>query len=162
MTTERREYDTGAVRSADCEQTRYDLISPIGLQRLAETYAEGAQKFGAFNWENGMPVTDLLNHAIAHIYKFLGGNRDEDHLSHAAWNLLGAIHSMEKWPHLNEQWLRDAQGNCPPAAVVPPEPAATVTIQSCGSGVYAVGGSGLEALRQKVLAGQKPENPANA
>ena len=92
MTQERREYDTGAVRSADCEQTRYDLISPIGLRRLAETYAEGAAKFGQFNWENGMPVTDLLNHGIAHIYKFLSGDRSEDHLAHAAWNLLGAIH----------------------------------------------------------------------
>ena len=113
---DRREYDTGAVRSADCEQTRYDLISPIGLRRLAETYAEGANKFGPFNWENGMPVTDLLNHAIAHVYKFLGGNRDEDHLAHAAWNLLGAIHSLELWPELNEQWLRGANCECPTAA----------------------------------------------
>jgi hypothetical protein len=150
--TERREYDTGAVRSADCEQTRYDLISPIGLRRLAETYAEGAQKFGAFNWENGMPVTDLLNHAIAHIYKFLGGNRDEDHLSHAAWNLLGAIHSMEKWPHLNEQWLRDQHGNCPPAAVVAAEEQEkTLTIEPFGERQYVVGGSALETLRQKII-----------
>lgn len=112
----KKHYDTGAVRSSDCEDTRYDLISPIGLEALARTYAEGAKKFGAFNWENGMPVTDLLNHAIAHIYKFLGGNRDENHLGHAAWNLLGAVHSLEKWPELNDQWLRDANGNIPPAA----------------------------------------------
>ena len=122
MTQERREYDTGAVRSADCEQTRYDLISPIGLRRLAETYAEGAAKFGACNWENGMPVTDLLNHAIAHIYKFLSGARDEDDLSHAAWNILGAIHSLEKWPHLNQQWLRGPNCECPPGAQTKPEP----------------------------------------
>ena len=112
----KKHYDTGAVRSSDCEDTRYDLISPIGLEALARTYAEGAKKFGQFNWENGMPVTDLLNHAIAHIYKFLNGNRDEDHLSHAAWNLLGAIHSLAKWPELNAQWLRPADGSIPPGA----------------------------------------------
>lgn len=112
----RREYDTGAVRSADCEQTRYDLISPIGLRAVAKTYAEGMQKFGFCNWENGMPVTDLLNHAIAHIYNFLGGDRSEDHLAHAAWNLLGAIHSMEQWPELNQQWLRGKNCSPPPAA----------------------------------------------
>ena len=83
------EYNTGAVRSADCKNVRYDLISPIGLKALAETYAEGAEKFGACNWENGMPATDMLNHALAHIYKFLGGDRSEEHLAHAAWNLLG-------------------------------------------------------------------------
>jgi hypothetical protein len=116
----KKHYDTGAVRSGDCEATRYDLISPIGLEALARTYAEGARKFGAFNWENGMPVTDLLNHAIAHIYKFLNGNRDEDHLAHAAWNLLGAIHSLAKWPELNDQWLRKSDGSIPLAAKKPP------------------------------------------
>jgi hypothetical protein len=98
--------DTGAVRSGDCADVRYDLISPIGIAALARTYAEGAKKFGAFNWENGMPVADLLNHAVAHVYKWLGGDRSEDHLAHAAWGLLGAIHSLEKWPHLNQDLLR--------------------------------------------------------
>ncbi|NDD52262.1 hypothetical protein EBZ39_00020 [bacterium] len=114
--TQRHEYDTGAVRSADCDHVRYDLISPIGLAALARTYAEGAEKFGAFNWENGMPVTDLLNHAIAHVYKFLGGDRSEDHLAHAAWNLLGAVHSMELWPHLNQDLLRGNQCSPPNVA----------------------------------------------
>lgn len=118
MTDLRKEYDTGAVRSGDCEETRYDLITPIGLRALAQTYAEGMRKFGYCNWENGMPVTDLLNHAIAHIYKFLGGDRSEDHLAHAAWNLLGAIHSMEMWPHLNEHMLRGPNGEAPEVARV--------------------------------------------
>lgn len=113
MSEERHEYDTGAVRSADCKAVRYDLISPIGLRALAETYSEGAQKFGPYNWENGMPVADLLNHAIAHIYNFLNGDRSEDHLGHAAWNLIGAIHSYKKWPELNAGVLRDADGNVP-------------------------------------------------
>ena len=37
-------------------------------------------------------------------------------LGHAAWNILAAIHSMEKWPHLNEQWLRGPNCECPSAA----------------------------------------------
>lgn len=136
MTQERREYDTGAVRSGDCEQTRYDLISPIGLERLAQTYAEGAAKFGAFNWENGMPVNDLLNHAIAHVYKFLRGDRSEDHLAHAAWNLLGAIHSLELWPHLNDGMLRGDNCSCPSKAEAQ-QPVA-VDIEQVGESTYAV------------------------
>ena len=120
MGKEQHEYTTGAVRSADCDDIRYDLITPIGLRALAKTYAEGAAKFGQFNWENGMPVTDLLNHGIAHIYKFLAGDRSEDHLAHAAWNILGAIHSHELWPELNAGLLRDASCSVPPAATMPP------------------------------------------
>lgn len=118
MTDERHEYASGAVRSADCDTVRYDLISPIGLHALAKTYAEGAEKFGAHNWENGMPVSDLLNHAIAHVYKFLAGNQDEDHLGHAAWNILGAIHSLEKWPELNTGRLRGPNCQIPDNDVV--------------------------------------------
>ena len=113
MSNERHEYDTGAVRSADCDAVRYDLISPIGLRALAQTYHEGAEKFGPYNWENGMPVSDLLNHAIAHIYNFLNGDRSEDHLGHAAWNVIGAIHSLEKWPELNAGVLRTKDGKVP-------------------------------------------------
>lgn len=101
------EFDSGAVRSADCEGLRYDLISPVGLEAVARACHEGAERYGDFNWEKGMPVGDLLNHAVRHIYQFLGGNRDEDHLGHAAWGLLAAIHSHELWPDLNEYSLRE-------------------------------------------------------
>ena len=99
-------FETGAVRSSDAEATRYDLISPIGLEAVARTCAEGAAKYGDWNWEAGMPVGDLLNHTLRHIYKYLGGDRSEDHLPHAAWGLLAAIHSDKLWPALNEGTLR--------------------------------------------------------
>lgn len=100
---------TGAVRSTDALKSRYDLISPIGLRRVAETYAEGATKYGDFNWELGFPIGDILNHAIRHVYLYLSGDRSEDHLAHAGWNLMAAMHSEEKWPHLNGN-MRDP--NC--------------------------------------------------
>ena len=99
-------FGTGAIRSDTFEEFRYDLVSPIGLREVARACAEGAAKYGDWNWEKGMPVHDLLNHAIAHIYGFLSGDRSEPHLGHAAWNLLAAIHSHELWPHLNYPSLR--------------------------------------------------------
>lgn len=95
------QFATVAVRSADREGERYDLISPIAMKRLAQTCDEGAKKYGDFNWEKGMAVSGLLNHAISHIYTYLAGDRSEDHLAHAVWNCMSAIHSAEKWPHLN-------------------------------------------------------------
>ena len=99
-------FGTGAVRSDSVEEFRYDLVSPIGLREVARACAEGAGKYGDWNWEKGMPVHDLLNHAIAHIFQFLEGDRSEPHLGHAAWNLLAAIHSDKLWPEINSGTLR--------------------------------------------------------
>lgn len=106
-------YSNGAVRSSDAEATRYDLITPIGLAAVAAACAEGASKYSDYNWERGMPAQDMLNHAIRHIYMFLGGDRSEDHLGHAAWNVMGAIHSLEVWPELNEGTLRTGYCEAP-------------------------------------------------
>jgi hypothetical protein len=78
-------------------------VPATGVRRVAEAMAEGASKYGENNWEKGMPVKYLLNHAIAHIYQFIDGDRSEDHLGHAAANMLMACHSAEKWPGLNHR-----------------------------------------------------------
>jgi len=99
--SELTKFTTGAVRSTDANKYAYHLISPIGLRRLAETYREGSVKYGDLNCEMGMPISDLLNHVLKHIYDYLGGSRAEDDLAHAAWGLMMCMHSEEKWPHLN-------------------------------------------------------------
>jgi hypothetical protein len=79
---------------------RFDLITPIGLRRLAETCAEGAAKYGDFNWQKGIPASQMLNHAIRHLYLWLEGDAAEDHLAHAAWNILGVCHFEEAMPEM--------------------------------------------------------------
>ena len=93
-------FSTGAVRSTDAENERWDLIPPIGLRRLAETCAEGARKYGVNNWQKGIPASDLINHAIRHLYLYLAGDVSEDHIAHAAWNLLAVCHFEETKPEL--------------------------------------------------------------
>lgn len=105
-------HNTGATRSTDKDNVAYHLISPIALKVLAQVLKEGGQKYGDYNWENGFPVTDILNHAIGHIYDFLSGDRSEDHLGHAFTNLMFAIHSMKLWPELNTDLRREG---CLPA-----------------------------------------------
>lgn len=99
------QFSTGAVRSGDAKNVMYQLISPIGMRRLAETMKEGFDKYGAYNWERGMPIGDILNHGIRHIFLYLSGDRSEDHLAHAAWNLFAAMHMEETHPTL-EHGLR--------------------------------------------------------
>jgi hypothetical protein len=93
-------FPSGAVRSADVDHLRYDLITPVGLRRLAQTCAEGAAKYGDHNWVKGIPQSQMLSHAINHLSRYLDGDDSEDHLAHAAWNILGACHMEEKKPEM--------------------------------------------------------------
>lgn len=104
MSDEQETFPTGAKRSS--LRARYDLLTPIGLRRVAEAAADGVERYEPYNCERGLGVLVYLNHAIAHIYAHLGGDRSEDHLGHAAWNLLFACHSEEVSPELNDGTMR--------------------------------------------------------
>jgi hypothetical protein len=86
---------TGALRSDSTGKGRFDLISPIALTRLAQVYERGGLQKGDRNWEKGFPVSRALSSAIRHIFQYLAGMRDEDHLAQACWNIFAAIHFEE-------------------------------------------------------------------
>lgn len=91
------EFDTGAKRHENVSNmVRYDLISPYALRRVAQVYAHGANKFGDRNWEKGMPFDDLINRIYNHINLHMMGDRSEDHLAHATWNLMAILHFQGK------------------------------------------------------------------
>lgn len=95
------EREAGVAGSKESEHpARYDLISTIGLRRLAETYGEGAAKYGPHSYLKGFPASDLMNHALAHLNKFREGDASEDHLAHAAWGLFSMMHFQETRPEL--------------------------------------------------------------
>ncbi len=107
---QRQTFATGSERQA-LNEVRYDLISPIGLKRLAQTYAEGARKYTDRDWEKGQPFGVLLNHARDHINDFIAqqlgvggdlGISDEDHLAHAVWNLMAIMHFQTTKPEMND------------------------------------------------------------
>lgn len=108
----KQKFATGAVRGLCAERERYDLVSHIGLRRLAETYGEGSVKYdkdsegkpidhyGQNNWLKGIPADNLLRHAIKHIEQYRSGDVSEDHLAHATWNLFSLMHFEETRPDM--------------------------------------------------------------
>ena len=89
---ERIDYGTGAVRDISSGKGRYDLIPPYPLKRLAIHYENGAEKYEERNWEKGIPTSRCFSSAIRHLYRWLDGERGEDHLSAAVWNIFTIIH----------------------------------------------------------------------
>ena len=104
---ERRKFNTGAQRDVVNGKGRYDLISPIMIERLAKLLQRGAEKYNDRNWEKGMPLSVYMDSGMRHLFKFLEGHRDEDHLIAAIWNLQALLHieEMVKRGVLSEELL---------------------------------------------------------
>lgn len=87
----RREFESGAVR--DMQTGKGDMVSlpNAAILRLSKHYENGALKYGRWNYTKGIPVSSFLDSALRHLFKYLDGWDDEDHLSAAAFNVLGAM-----------------------------------------------------------------------
>ena len=68
---------------------RFDLWDAEVQLKIAEIFAKGAEKYGADNWKH-IPSRNHLNKALIHIWGWISGNREDDHLLHAAWRVMAA------------------------------------------------------------------------
>jgi hypothetical protein len=92
---QREDYDTGARRDTQEGKPRYDLITPLGLHRLAIHYMNGAKKYGEYNYTKGIASSRYMASLLRHAFSYLAGDRSEDHLSAISFNALGIAHNEE-------------------------------------------------------------------
>ena len=69
---------------------------------LSVHYKNGALKYAERNWEKGLPIHSFIDSAIRHLCKEILGWADEPHLIACAWNVVGALYTLETYP-----WLQD-------------------------------------------------------
>ena len=89
-----------AVRDMHEGKGRFDLLPMCVLMRLARHYEAGSLKYGDRNWEKGIPCHSFADSAMRHFVKYMDGQKDEDHLIAAIWNLCGLAWTEEKHPEL--------------------------------------------------------------
>jgi len=92
----RQDFETGSRRDLQIGKARFDLIPAYVLLRLGIHYAAGAEKYGDHNWTKGQPISRYLSSCLRHIFYWILGLRDEDHLSAAIWNLMSIIDHLER------------------------------------------------------------------
>ena len=102
----RTEFRTGAVR--DMGEGKGDMISIPweSILRLSKHYEAGAKKYNRWNFRAGIPLSSYMDSAMRHIAKYLSGCDDEDHLSAAVFNLLGAMLVEQTMPELIDVPMR--------------------------------------------------------
>lgn len=96
----RRKFDTGAQR--DMAEGKGDMASIPweSMLRLSKHYEAGARKYDRWNFRKGIPVSSFIDSACRHLAKYQCGCDDEDHLSAAAFNLLGAMLMENTMPEM--------------------------------------------------------------
>lgn len=92
----RQQFDTGSQRDTREGKGRYDLIPWMAIKRWAIKMEQGAVKYGERNWELGQPLSRYYDSAIRHTSQWFAGERDEDHLAAALFNIGAAMWTEEQ------------------------------------------------------------------
>lgn len=69
---------------------RFDLLPCESLFAISKTIAEGSKKYGEHNYLF-IKTDDHINHALAHVFAYLAGDLQDEHLCHAATRLIMAL-----------------------------------------------------------------------
>lgn len=122
-------FGTGAIREDKTGKGRCDLLPMCALIRLSKRFEDGNKDHPERNWEKGIPMHSFMDSALRHLFKYLDGQTDEDHLCAAAWNIMCAMWTEEKHPEMQDIPTRP---DCT-TMVKPDTPPNTVSIDICGS-----------------------------
>lgn len=72
------------------------------MLELSVHFEEGCNKYGARNWQKGIPAQRYVDSAVRHYIKFMRGDTDERHDRACLWNLVCCLWTCEEMPELNE------------------------------------------------------------
>ena len=81
---------------------RMDLLPCTAILELAKHCENGALKYGERNVDKGIPQHSFIDSGLRHLFKYLRGDRDENHLVSALWNIAWAVEQEHTKPHLQD------------------------------------------------------------
>ena len=97
------QFSTGAQRYDRKGKLRMSLMPHIAMQRVMKRYLDGAETYGENNWLKGQPFSVLYDSAMRHMMQFWSGDKDEDHLAAAAWNIMSMMQFEDSREDLDDR-----------------------------------------------------------
>lgn len=93
MTEQALRYNTG--------KRQWSLVDFKSLESMVEVLEFGAEKYEKWNWTKGMPVTQVSESLLRHMFAFLSGqdkdpDSDCDHLGHIMANAMFLSYIMRE------------------------------------------------------------------
>lgn len=92
---------------------RMDLMPCTAMLELSKHCEAGALKYGERNVDKGIPQHSFIDSGLRHLIKYLRGDRDENHLVAALWNIAWAVEQEYTKPQLQDipSRMGEVQGN---------------------------------------------------
>ena len=72
------------------------------ILEVSKHFEEGAEKYGEYNWQKGIPTHCYIDSAVRHYLKHLRGDKDEPHDRAFVWNILCCIWTCKHKPEMND------------------------------------------------------------
>lgn len=130
-------FETGAQRDTDEGKGKPSLISPVLIHRLGVLLAKGAEHYGADNWVLGMPFRRTADSIIRHIFQWLAGDEEEDHLAAICFGAMCLMSYEESYRDLDSGKIGALDDRCKELKKILPSiltsPASKPTIHQTGS-----------------------------
>lgn len=67
---------------------------------VSKHFEAGAEKYGEYNWQKGIPVSSYLDSAVRHYLKHRRGDNDEPHDRAFVWNILCCLWTIKHKPEM--------------------------------------------------------------
>lgn len=81
---------------------RLDLLPCTAILELAKHSENGCKKYGERSVDKGIPQHSFIDSGLRHLFKYLRGDKDENHLVSALWNIAWAVEQDVNKPELND------------------------------------------------------------
>lgn len=80
------------------------------LLEVSIHFEEGANKYGDYNWQKGIPAHCYIDSAVRHFLKWVRNDNDEPHDRAFVWNIMCCIWTCWHIPELND-YAKGGDGN---------------------------------------------------
>lgn len=95
---------------------KWSLVDWKSLEGLVRVLEMGSKKYAPYNWTKGMPVTEVSESLLRHMFAFLEGEDYdkeslESHLSHVMCNCMFLIHIMREKPEFDDRTIINKNDN---------------------------------------------------
>ena len=98
-------FDTGAVRDAMQNKGLPSQMPMSALRAAARRFEDGAEKNGKDNWKKGIPLSRYIDSIYRHLWDFMDGDQEEDHLAAVIWNAMCLYETKDR---IDEEVLPDS------------------------------------------------------
>jgi hypothetical protein len=93
---ERSEFETGSRRDSMVGKGSPSQLPIDALRGVSRRFEDGSEKYGRNNWRLGQPSSRYIDSIYRHLWDYIEGCEEEDHLSAVIWNAM-CLYQTDEW-----------------------------------------------------------------